>query len=262
MDKWMNLVFSDKWGFFTGQEFREAATRVCFGNLSLEFKRQQSLCSLLQEATPNRETKWIKYLGRGNRVLVLGEATEQRWRQDESEVEGKGEKKQGTDHMEKSSGIRKQNGNRGRHWGGGSSAGSGSEGRKERTQRTRTMENQQGTRRESTPQSWSHWVSFGAAVGQLCPPCSLLGSLVLLKKQRRPGIHVARKLEWVAISWIVASRWSSPPRDWTRVSCKQILYRLSHHRSPSTKIQITCYAYNFGETHGTLFEPEQVQMPL
>jgi len=39
-------MFSDKWGFFTGQEFREAATRVCFGNLSLKFKRQQSLCLL------------------------------------------------------------------------------------------------------------------------------------------------------------------------------------------------------------------------
>ena len=48
--------------------------------------------------------------------------------------------------------------------------------------------------------------ALGLLVGQLCPPCSLLGSLVLLKKQRHPGIHVARKLEWVAISWIVASR--------------------------------------------------------
>ena len=178
MDKWLNLVLSDKRGFFTGQEFREAATRVCFGNLSLEFKTQQSLCSLLQEATPNRETKWIKYLGRGNIVLVLGEATEQRWRQDESEVGGKGEEKQGTDHMEKSSGIRKQSGNRSRRSGGGSSAGSGSEGRKERTQRTRTMENPQGIRRESRPQSWSHWVSFGAACG---------AAVSSLQSTRKPG---------------------------------------------------------------------------
>ena len=39
--------------------------------------------------------------------------------------------------------------------------------------------------------------------------CSLPGSLV-------HGIFQTRILEWVAISF---SRWSSQPRDWTRVSC-------------------------------------------
>ena len=56
--------------------------------------------------------------------------------------------------------------------------------------------------------------AIGSALGLLVmrfyPPCSLLGSLVLLKKQHHPGIHVARKLEWSAISWRVASRGSSP----------------------------------------------------
>ena len=55
--------------------------------------------------------------------------------------------------------------------------------------------------------------ALGLLVMQFYPPCSLLGSLVLLKKQHHSGIHVARKLEWVAISWRVASRGSSPPRD-------------------------------------------------
>ena len=52
-------------------------------------------------------------------------------------------------------------------------------------------------------------------VTQLCPTlcdpmdCSLPGSSV-------HGIFQAMVLEWIAISF---SRWSSRPRDWTRVSC-------------------------------------------
>ena len=52
--------------------------------------------------------------------------------------------------------------------------------------------------------------ALGLLVMRFYPPCSLLGSLVLLKKQHHPGIHVARKLEWSAMSWRVASRGSSP----------------------------------------------------
>ena len=47
--------------------------------------------------------------------MVLGEVTEQRDGDRMSEAEGKGEKKQKTDHTEKGSGIRKQGGNRNRH---------------------------------------------------------------------------------------------------------------------------------------------------
>ena len=52
---------------------------------------------------------------------------------------------------------------------------------------------------------------LGHSVMSLCNPldCSLPGSSV-------HGIIQTRILEWVAIS---SSRGSSPPRDWTRVSC-------------------------------------------
>ena len=45
------------------------------------------------------------------------------------------------------------------------------------------------------------------------------------------GILQARILEWVAMP---SSRGSSPPRDWTQVSCigRQILYHLSHQGRP------------------------------
>ena len=48
------------------------------------------------------------------------------------------------------------------------------------------------------------------------------------------GVLQARTLEWVAIPF---SRGSSRPRDWTWVSCvkRQILYHLSHRRSPVSR---------------------------
>ena len=64
-------------------------------------------------------------------------------------------------------------------------------------------------------------------VAQLCPTlsnpmgCSLLGSSV-------HGISQSRMLEWVAIPF---SRGSSQPKDWIHISCKQILYPLSHQGS-------------------------------
>ena len=51
------------------------------------------------------------------------------------------------------------------------------------------------------------------------------------------GILQARILEWVASYF---SRGSSPPRDWTHVSCsvRQILYHLSHLGSPIPYVSI------------------------
>ena len=65
-------------------------------------------------------------------------------------------------------------------------------------------------------------------VAQSCPtPCDPIeysppGSSI-------HGIIQTRLLQWVAIPF---SRGSSRPRDWTRVSCMQILYCLSHQGSP------------------------------
>ena len=60
---------------------------------------------------------------------------------------------------------------------------------------------------------WSEvkWSEVAQLCLTLCDPmdCSLPGSSVY-------GIFQARILEWVAISF---SRRSSPPRDWTQVSC-------------------------------------------
>ena len=61
----------------------------------------------------------------------------------------------------------------------------------------------------------SKWRESESEVTHSCPTlcdtmdCSLPGSSVC-------GIFQTRILEWVAISF---SRWSSQPRDWTRVSC-------------------------------------------
>ena len=63
------------------------------------------------------------------------------------------------------------------------------------------------------PCIWSEvkWSEVAQLCPTLCDPmdCSLPGSSVY-------GIFQARILEWVAISF---SRRSSPPRDWTQVSC-------------------------------------------
>ena len=75
-------------------------------------------------------------------------------------------------------------------------------------------------------------VKSESEVAHSCPTlsdpmdCSSLGSSL-------HGILQARILEWVAIPSI---RGSSQPRDQTQVphSCRQILYQLSHKRSPST----------------------------
>ena len=75
---------------------------------------------------------------------------------------------------------------------------------------------------------WS--VKVKVLVDQLCPnlcdpmDCRPPGSSV-------PGTLQARILEWVGMP---SSRGSSWPRDWTQVSshCRQILYHLSHQRSP------------------------------
>ena len=62
------------------------------------------------------------------------------------------------------------------------------------------------------------WSEVAQSCPTLCDPtdCSPSGSSV-------HGISQARVLEWVAISF---SRGSSPPRDWTQVSCTA--GRLSH----------------------------------
>ena len=56
------------------------------------------------------------------------------------------------------------------------------------------------------------------------------------------GISQARTQEWVAISF---SRWSSPPRDWTRVSCvdRWILY---HWASRESKVKVTQLCLTLG----------------
>ena len=70
-----------------------------------------------------------------------------------------------------------------------------------------------------------HWATWKSCL-TLCDPrdCSLPGSSV-------HGILQARILEWVAIP---SSSGSSPPRDWTWVSCsgRQILYHLTYQGSP------------------------------
>ena len=65
--------------------------------------------------------------------------------------------------------------------------------------------------------------------------CSLPGSSV-------HGILQVRKPEWVAMP---SSRGSSPPRDWTQVSCRQILYHLSHQGS-SRILEWVAYSFSRG----------------
>ena len=65
--------------------------------------------------------------------------------------------------------------------------------------------------------------------------CSLPGSSV-------HGILQVRKPEWVAMP---SSRRSSPPRDWTQVSCRQILYHLSHQGS-SRILEWVAYPFSRG----------------
>ena len=65
--------------------------------------------------------------------------------------------------------------------------------------------------------------------------CSLPGSSV-------HGILQVRKPEWVAMP---SSRRSSPPRDWTHVSCRQILYHLSHQGS-SRILEWVAYPFSRG----------------
>ena len=71
----------------------------------------------------------------------------------------------------------------------------------------------------------------------LCDPmnCSLPGSSV-------HGILQARILERNAMP---SSRGSSPPRDWTQVSCRQILYHLSHQGS-SRILEWVAYSFSRG----------------
>ena len=75
-----------------------------------------------------------------------------------------------------------------------------------------------------------------SCVSTLCNPmdCSLPDSSVR-------GISQARILEWVAIS---SSRGSSPPRDWTPVSCicRRILLPLAPPRKPSQAGWVLSYS--------------------
>ena len=72
---------------------------------------------------------------------------------------------------------------------------------------------------------------------RLCDPmdCNPSGSSVR-------GILQARKLEWVAIP---SSRRSSPPRDWTRVSCicRSILYLWATRETHFSLEQFNKYLY-------------------
>ena len=64
------------------------------------------------------------------------------------------------------------------------------------------------------------------------------------------GIFHTRILEWVAISF---TRGSSPPRDWTCVSCggRRIPYCLNHQGSPSS-VLITDEEIDYSEELGNL----------
>ena len=53
-------------------------------------------------------------------------------------------------------------------------------------------------------------------------------------------ISQARILEWIAMP---LSRGSSQPRDWAWVSCRWILYRLSHQRSPNLLVPLRFLFY-------------------
>ena len=89
--------------------------------------------------------------------------------------------------------------------------------------------NSQGNK-QSAYKAYVQWKKVFAT--QLCPTlcdpmdCSLPDSSV-------HGILQGRILEWVAISF---SRGSSPPRDWTRVSCTAgWLYQLSQQGRPMSQ---------------------------
>ena len=80
-------------------------------------------------------------------------------------------------------------------------------------------------------------LSESRSVASLCNPvdCSPPGSSVR-------GILQARILEWVTIPF---SRGSSQPRD--LLNCRQILYHLSHHRSPQLALNFSKFANLYSE---------------
>ena len=75
------------------------------------------------------------------------------------------------------------------------------------------------------------------------------------------GILQARILEWIAISF---SRGSSPPRDWTRVSCiaRQILYRLSYRQVLDANFPWSLIKSGFSKSISCFFSIEKEFFPL